>query len=89
MRYRAEIEYDGTAYNGFQRQKEQPSIQEAFELAARLRQQRINISVTTPASARLDSRFAQQQNFARASVHYFNNEDEVERFCRVLSFVNG
>ena len=63
--------------------------EEAFELAARLRQQRINISVTTPASARLDSRFAQQQNFARASVHYFNNEDEVERFCRVLSFVNG
>ena len=33
MRYRAEIEYDGTAYNGFQRQKEQPSIQEAIELA--------------------------------------------------------
>ncbi len=63
--------------------------EEAFELAARLRQQRINISVTTPASARLDGRFAQQQNFARASVHYFNNEDEVERFCRVLSFVNG
>ena len=63
--------------------------EEAFELAARLRQQRINISVTTPASARLDSRFAQQQNFARASVHYFNSEDEVERFCRVLSFVNG
>ena len=63
--------------------------EEAFELAARLRQQKINISVTTPASARLDSRFAQQQNFARASVHYFNNEDEVERFCRVLSFVNG
>lgn len=58
--------------------------EEAFELAARLRQQRINISVTTPASARLDSRFAQQQNFARASVHYFNSEDEVERFCRVV-----
>ncbi len=33
MRYRAEIEYDGTAYNGFQRQKEQPSIQEAIEMA--------------------------------------------------------
>ena len=33
MRYRAKIEYDGTAYNGFQRQKEQPSIQEAIEMA--------------------------------------------------------
>ena len=58
--------------------------EEAFELAARLRQQKINISVTTPASARLDSRFAEQQNFARASVHYFNSEDEVKRFCRVV-----
>ncbi len=58
--------------------------EDAFDLSARLRQQKINISVTTPASARLDSRFAQQQNFARASVHYFNSEDEVERFCRVV-----
>ena len=33
MRYQAKIEYDGTAYNGFQRQKEQPSIQETVELA--------------------------------------------------------
>ena len=55
--------------------------EEAFELAARLREQQINISVTTPASARLDSRFAEQQNFARASVHYFNSEAEVDRFC--------
>ncbi len=59
--------------------------EEAFELAARLREQQINISVTTPASARLDSQFAAQQNFARASVHYFNSEDEVERFCAAMA----
>jgi cysteine desulfurase/selenocysteine lyase len=58
--------------------------EEAFKLATRLREQLINISVTTPASARLDSRFAAQQNFARASVHYFNSEEEVERFCDVV-----
>ena len=58
--------------------------EEAFALAARLREQQINISVTTPASARLDSRFAEQQNFARASVHYFNSEAEIDRFCRVV-----
>lgn len=58
--------------------------EEASELAARLRTQQINISVTTPASARLDSRFAEQQNFARASVHYFNSEEEVERFCEIV-----
>jgi cysteine desulfurase/selenocysteine lyase len=55
--------------------------EEAFELKTRLRNQQINISVTTSASARLDSRFSEKQNFARASVHYFNSEEEVERFC--------
>jgi len=58
----------------------------AFKLAARLRASKINISVTTPASARLDSQFAEQQAIARASVHYFNSEDEVGRFCE---FVGG
>ena len=58
--------------------------EEAFDLEARLREQQINISVTTSASARLDSRFAEQQKFARASVHYFNSEEEVERFCGVV-----
>jgi len=58
--------------------------EEAFELAARLQKKQINISVTTPASARLDSRFSEKQNFARASVHYFNSEEEVERFCDVV-----
>ena len=58
--------------------------EEAFELKTRLRNQQINISVTTPASARLDSRFSEKQNFARASVHYFNSEEEVERFCKTV-----
>jgi len=55
--------------------------EEAFALAARLRDKNINISVTTSASARLDSLFTGQSKFARASVHYFNSEEEVERFC--------
>jgi tRNA pseudouridine38-40 synthase len=33
MRYQAKIEYDGTAYYGFQRQKGHASIQETIELA--------------------------------------------------------
>lgn len=33
MRYRAEVEYDGTAYCGFQRQKGQPSVQATIEEA--------------------------------------------------------
>ena len=59
--------------------------EEAFALAARLRDRQINISVTTPASARLDKRFVDKQNFARASVHYFNSELEVERFCSAVA----
>ncbi len=31
MRYRAQVEYDGTAYFGFQRQLDQPTIQEELE----------------------------------------------------------
>ena len=55
--------------------------EDAFALASRLRGKQINISVTTPASARLDSRFDDKQSFARASVHYFNDDAEIERFC--------
>ena len=58
--------------------------EDALTLAARLRTRQMNISVTTPASARLDTRFVGQTNFARASVHYFNSEKEVEWFCRAV-----
>jgi len=58
--------------------------EDAFKLAARLRASQINISVTTAASARLDSQFSEQQKIARASVHYFNSESEVERFCEFV-----
>jgi len=59
--------------------------EEAFALAARLLDRQINISVTTPASARLDDRFEEKQDFARASVHYFNSEAEVDRFCAAVA----
>ncbi len=59
--------------------------EEAFALAARLLDRQINISVTTAASARLDDRFVEKQDFARASVHYFNSEAEVDRFCAVVA----
>jgi len=58
--------------------------EDAFKLAARLRASQINISVTRAASARLDSQFSEQHSIARASVHYFNSEDEVERFCEFV-----
>lgn len=53
-------------------------------LAARSGDKKINIFVTTSASVRLDSRFTRQSKFARATVHYFNNEEQVERFYDFL-----
>ena len=58
--------------------------EDAFKLAARLRASQINISVTKAASARLDSQYSERHDFARASVHYFNSEAEVERFCEFV-----
>jgi selenocysteine lyase/cysteine desulfurase len=59
--------------------------EEASALVVRLRARQINISFTTPASARLDERFVDKQDFARASVHYFNSEIEIEHFCNAVS----
>ncbi|MFT5502983.1 MAG: cysteine desulfurase/selenocysteine lyase [Gammaproteobacteria bacterium] len=57
----------------------------AAAMVDRLRQQNINISFTTGASARLDKRFTDSgTNFARASVHYFNTDEEIDRFCHVV-----
>jgi cysteine desulfurase/selenocysteine lyase len=58
--------------------------EDAFKLRERLHASQINISVTGQGSARLDRQFAEQAYFARASVHYFNSEEEVERFCEVV-----
>jgi cysteine desulfurase/selenocysteine lyase len=58
--------------------------EDAFELRTRLRASRINISVTDQGSARLDRQYAEQAYFSRASVHYFNSEEEIERFCEVV-----
>ena len=60
--------------------REKPS-----ELARRLRQAHVNISVTERESARLDFEERDIRALARASVHYFNTEAEIERFCSLLA----
>ncbi|MFT5506926.1 MAG: cysteine desulfurase/selenocysteine lyase [Gammaproteobacteria bacterium] len=58
----------------------------AADMVNRLRQKNINISFTTGASARLDKRFSDSGiNFARASVHYFNTDEEIVHFCSVVA----
>ena len=60
--------------------------EEAEDLVKRLRAENINTSFTTPASARMDDRFEGLGDFTRASVHYFNTDAEIDRFC---DFVAG
>ncbi|MEZ5593487.1 MAG: aminotransferase class V-fold PLP-dependent enzyme [Gammaproteobacteria bacterium] len=49
-----------------------------------LRQQDINISVIPPSSTRLDTEARQLSPLMRASPHYYNTRDEIDRFITVL-----
>jgi cysteine desulfurase / selenocysteine lyase len=50
-----------------------------------LAQQQINVSVTTTSSTRLDMEARQLTELVRSSVHYYNSEEEIERFCATLA----
>ena len=56
----------------------------APDLAKRLRQQNVNLSTSSVFSAQLDFARRGLDNLARASVHYFNTEAEIERFCKLV-----
>src|SRR5713226_6258417 len=49
-----------------------------------LGKQHINVSVTERASTLLDMDARGLNSMVRASVHYYNSEDEIERFCRAV-----
>ena len=53
-------------------------------LKAALRERGINVSVTTRSSTRLDMEARGLEAMVRASVHYYNLEAEVDRFCEEL-----
>jgi selenocysteine lyase/cysteine desulfurase len=46
-----------------------------------LRRRGFNCSVSTPASTLLDATARRLPDVLRASVHYYNTEDEIERFA--------
>ena len=56
----------------------------ASAIHKRLSGQGINISVSTVESALLDLKSRGLEEVARASVHYFNTDGEIERFCEAL-----
>jgi selenocysteine lyase/cysteine desulfurase len=61
--------------------REPAHIQEA------LAEQRINVTTSSTASARLDMEARGLTGLVRASVHYYNTSAEIERFCDVLGSV--
>jgi selenocysteine lyase/cysteine desulfurase len=50
-----------------------------------LAEQKINVTTTTIFSTRLDMEARALTRMVRASVHYYNSEAEVERFCQAVA----
>ena len=57
------------------------SSRDPLEIRDTLRTRGINVSVTTVTSTRLDMEARGLEAMVRASVHYYNTEAEVDRFC--------
>jgi selenocysteine lyase/cysteine desulfurase len=53
----------------------------------KLAERRINVSTSTLFSTRLDMETRGLEELVRASVHYYNSEPEVERFCDTLASI--
>lgn len=62
-----------------------PAAEDAAALQRRLRLQGINCSVSTPFSTRYDAEARSLPVLVRASVHYYNDEAEVDRFVRAVA----
>jgi len=57
---------------------------DAVEVKQELAHRRMNVTVSDPASTRIDFEDRALPNLVRASVHYYNDEDEVDRFCAAI-----
>jgi cysteine desulfurase / selenocysteine lyase len=58
---------------------------DADAVQRRLAKARINVSVSRISSTRLDMEARDLPDLVRASVHYYNTEEEIERFCTLLT----
>lgn len=56
----------------------------AAEVESRLRDKLIHVSVTTPSGTLIDATRRQLPDMVRASVHYFNEDAEIERCAKLV-----
>ena len=66
----------------FEHLKADPSV-----VAAQLKQQNITVSILTENQAWLDLQSRKLPSLVRASVHYFNTEDEIDHFRKTLEAI--
>src|SRR5215475_9844643 len=57
---------------------------ESEHLFAELRKRSVNVDVSTTADTRLDFEARGLSSLVRASVHYFNTDEEITRFCDLV-----
>ena len=57
----------------------------ADEVQRKLLEMGINVSVSLQESGRLDLAERKISQLVRASVHYYNSEEEIERFCDAVA----
>lgn len=63
----------------FSKEDEHPS-----EIQKRMMARNINVRVSSAGSARLDLPERGYDALVRSSIHYYNTEDEIDRFCQAL-----
>ncbi len=56
----------------------------AGEVQWRLAEKQINVTVSSEESSRLDLGARKLSEIVRASVHYYNSEEEIDRFCEAI-----
>jgi len=61
------------------------NFEKPSDMAVRLRTNKVNTSVSEKTSAQLDLGRRDIEELLRASVHYFNTESEIDRFCELVT----
>jgi selenocysteine lyase/cysteine desulfurase len=54
-------------------------------LRQELRARRINVDVSTPEDTRLDFEHRKLEPLIRASLHYYNTDEEISQFCNAVA----